>query len=155
VSINSNRIVPRLAAAYDVGGNGIHLRHGPYGQYSGRYKAAQIGAKSVVGHPPDTNFTYTGPSGPGRGVAPGFNSANYPLDTAFVFNAPLANTFMDPALTSPLTHEVSASYGVNIQNGRGYAEGSFVYRKTRDFIEDFQTTAQGFSHVLVSITDPA
>ena len=62
---------------------------------------------------------------------------------------------MDPDLKSPLTHEISASYGVNIRKGRGYAEGSFVYRKTRDFIEDFQTTAQGVSHVLVSITDPS
>ncbi|HMF92753.1 MAG TPA: TonB-dependent receptor [Vicinamibacterales bacterium] len=155
VSINSNRIVPRLAAAYDVRGNGAHVVHVTYGQYSGRYNEAQIGANSVVGNPPDINFTYTGPPGRGREFAPGFDLANYPLDSAFVFNAPLANTFMDPDLKSPLTHEVSASYGVNIRNGRGYAEGSFVYRKTRDFVEDFQTTAQGVSHVFVSITDPA
>jgi hypothetical protein len=129
--------------------------HVTYGQYSGRYNEAQIGANSVVGNPPDINFTYTGPTGQGRDFAPGFNLANYPLDTAFVFNAPLANTQMDPDLKSPLTHEISASYGVNIRKGRGYAEGSFVYRKTRDFIEDFQTTAQGVSHVLVSITDPS
>src|SRR5262249_24471795 len=78
-----------------------------------------------------------------------------PLDSAFVFNAPLANTIMDPDLKSPLTHEITASYGVNIRNGRGYAEGSYVYRRQRDFIEDFQTLEQGFSHVFVSITDPA
>jgi hypothetical protein len=155
VSIDSNRIVPRLAAAYDVRGNGNHVVHVTYGQYSGRYNEAQIGANSVIGNPPDINFIYTGPTGQGRDFAPGLNLANYPLDTAFVFNAPLANTIMDPDLKSPLTHEVSASYGVNIRNGRGYAEGSFVYRKTRDFIEDFQTTAQGISHVFVSITDPA
>jgi TonB-dependent receptor-like protein len=153
VSINSNRIVPRLAAAYDVGGNGNHVVHATYAQYSGRYNEAQIGANSLVGNPPDINFTYTGPTGEGRNFAPGFNLANYPLDTAFVFNAPRANTIMDPSLKSPLTHEVTASYGVNIASGRGFAEGTFVYRKTRDFIEDFQTTAQGFSHVLVSITD--
>ena len=35
-----------------------------------------------------------------------------------------------------------------------HAEGSCVFRRTRDLIEDFQTTANGFSHVLVSITDP-
>jgi hypothetical protein len=153
-SIDSNRIVPRLAAAYDVRGNGDHVVHATYAQYSGRYNEAQIGANSLVGNPPDINFTYAGPSGQGRAFAPGFNLANYPLDTAFVFNAPRANTIMDPNLKSPLTHEVTASYGVNLAAGRGYAEGTFVYRKTRDFIEDFQTTAQGFSHVLVSITDP-
>jgi hypothetical protein len=153
-SIDANRIVPRLALAYDVLGNGAHVLHATYAQYSGRYNEAQIGANSLVGNPPDINFTYTGPSGQGRDFAPGFNLANYPLDTAFVFNAPRANTIMDPNLTSPLTHEITASYGVNLLQGRGYAEGTFVYRKTRDLVEDFQTTAQGFSHVLVSITDP-
>src|SRR3954447_4965485 len=62
---------------------------------------------------------------------------------------------MDPGLKSPLTHERSPSSALNTRNGRAYPEVSFVYRKTRDFIEDFQTTAQGVSHVLVSITDPA
>jgi Carboxypeptidase regulatory-like domain/TonB-dependent Receptor Plug Domain len=153
-SIDSNRIVPRLATAYDVLGNGSHVLHLTYGQYSGRYNEAQIGANSLVGNPPDINFTYTGPDGQGRSFGPGFDLANYPVSTAFVFNAPRANTVMDPSLKSPLTHEITASYGVNLFAGRGYAEGSFVYRKVRDFIEDFQTTAQGFSHVLVSTTDP-
>jgi hypothetical protein len=153
-SIDSNRIVPRLAVAYDVLGNGNQVVHATYAQYSGRYNEAQIGANSLVGNPPDINFTYTGPDGQGRGFAQGFNLANYPLDTAFVFNAPRANTLMDPNLKSPLTHEITASYGVNLRSGRGYAEGTYVYRKTRDFIEDFQTTATGFSHVFVSITDP-
>ena len=62
------------------------------------------------GIPPDINFIYTGPAGQGRGFAPGFNLANYPLNTAFVFSAPLANTFMAPGLKSPLTHEFTASY---------------------------------------------
>jgi len=153
-SIDSNRIVPRLAAAYDVLGNGVHVVHVTYGQYSGRYNEAQIGANSLVGNPPDINFTYTGPDGQGRSFAPGFNLANYPVSTAFVFNAPRANTIMDPNLKSPLTHEITASYGVNLLAGRGYAEGTFVYRKMRDLVEDFQTTAQGFSHVFVSNTDP-
>jgi hypothetical protein len=153
-SIDSNRIVPRLAVAYDVRGNGDHVIHATYAQYSGRYNEAQIGANSLVGNPPDINFTYTGPAGQGRGFSPGFDLANYPLDTAFVFNAPRANTIMDPNLKSPLTHEITASYGVNLQSGRGFAEGTFVWRKMRDFIEDFQTTAQGTSHVFVSITDP-
>src|SRR5207248_5985538 len=128
--------------------------HFTYGQYSGRYNEAQIGANSLVGNPPDINFTYTGPAGQGRSFAPGFSLANYPLSSAFVFNAPRANTFMDPGLKSPLTHEFTASYGANLWTGRGYAEAAYVFRKTRDLIEDFQTTANGFSHVLVSITDP-
>ena len=141
-------------ALWDIGGNGRHIVHLTYGQYAGRYNEAQIAANSPVGNPPDINFTYGGPAGQGRGFSPGFNLANYPLASAFVFNAPLANTFMSADLKSPLTHEVTASYGVNLWSGRGYAEGAYVFRRTRDLIEDFQTAANGSSHVLVSITAP-
>jgi hypothetical protein len=155
LSIDSNRIVPRLAASWDLKGDGNRIVHLTYGQYSGRYNEAQIVANSPVGNPPDINFTYAGPVGQGRDFAPGFNLSNYPLSSAFVFNAPLANTFMAPGLKSPLTHEFTASYGANLWNGRGYAEGAYVWRRTRDLIEDFQTLANGSSHVLVSITDAA
>src|SRR4029079_12111459 len=124
-----------------------HVVHLFYGQYSGRYNEAQIGANSPVGNPPDINFTYVGPSGTGRSFAPGFDLANYSLASAFVFAAPLANTVMDPNLKSPLTHEVQASYGTSLMHGRGYTEVTYVFRKQRDFVEDFQTTAQGSTHV--------
>jgi hypothetical protein len=154
LSVDSNRIVPRLSAAWDTSGNGDHVVHVTYGQYSGRYNEAQIGANSLVGTPPDINFTYTGPAGQGRSFAPGFDLSNYPLATAFVFAAPRANTFMAPNLKSPLTHEVALTYGTNLGNGRGYASGSYIFRRTVNLVEDFQSTANGFSHVLVSITDP-
>jgi hypothetical protein len=154
ISVNNNRIVPRLAAAWDVEGTGRHIVHLTYGQYAGRYNEAQIAANSPVGNPPDINFTYAGPAGEGRTFAPGFALENYPLASAFVFNAPLANTLMAADLKSPLTHEFTVSYGANLWNGRGYAEGAYVMRRTHDLVEDFQTTANGFSHVLVSVTDP-
>ena len=154
LSVNSNRIVPRAAVAWDVEGTGNQVVHVTYGQYSGRYNEAQIAANSPVGNPPDINFTYAGPAGQGRGFAPGFDLANYPLASAFVFNAPLANTFMAPDLKSPLTHEFTVSYGANLGDGRGYAEAAYVLRRTHDLVEDFQSMANGVSHVLVSITDP-
>jgi len=153
-SINSNRIVPRFAAAWDVKGNGNQVVHLTYGQYSGRYNEAQIGANSPVGNPPDINFVYTGPSGQGRNFAPGFNLANYPVNTAFVFSAPLANTFMASGLKTPLTHEFTASIGQNIKNGKGFGEVAYIHRVTHNLIEDFQDTTTGVSHVFVSITDP-
>ena len=154
LSIDSNRIVPRLAVSWDSRGDGNHIVHFTYGQYSGRYNEAQIGANSFVGNPPDINFTYTGPAGQGRTFAPGFNLANYPLSTAFVYSAPRANTFMDAGLKSPLVHEFTVSYGESLFGGRGYAEAAYLYRRTRDLVEDFQTIASGVSHVFVSITDP-
>src|SRR5262252_542847 len=41
VSIDNNRIVPRLAVGYDVNGDGDHIIHATYAQYSGRYNEAQ------------------------------------------------------------------------------------------------------------------
>ena len=46
VSINSGRIVPRLAMSWDVTGTGNQIAHFTYGQYSGRYIESQIGANS-------------------------------------------------------------------------------------------------------------
>jgi len=154
-SVSSNRIVPRLAVAYDLSGNGNKVVHATYGQYSGRYNEAQIGANSPVGNPADINFTYTGPAGQGRDFAPGFNLANYPVSTAFVFSAPTANVIMDPSLKSPLTHEFTLSYGSSILSGRGYFDATYVARIMRDFVEDIQDTTTGITHVFVSNTDPA
>jgi hypothetical protein len=154
LSVDSNRIVPRLAASWDRRGDGARVVRVSYGQYSGRYNEAQIGANSLVGNPPDINFTYTGPPGQGRDFTPGFNLANYPVSTAFVFSAPRANTLMDPHLKSPVNHELMLSYSESLFGGRGYAEASYVYRRMRDLVEDFQTTANGVTHIFVSNTDP-
>ena len=42
--------MPRLALAYDINGNGDKIVHVTYGQYSGRYDEAQMGANSPVGN---------------------------------------------------------------------------------------------------------
>ena len=60
---STNRIVPRLAVGYDVKGNGNHVVHVTYGQYSGRYNEAQIGANSPVGIPRFRRRLYQGPAG--------------------------------------------------------------------------------------------
>jgi hypothetical protein len=43
----------------------------------------------------------------------------------------------------------STSIGTNLFSQRGYAEASYVFRKTTDLIEDFQTVAGGFTDVVV------
>ena len=148
LSVENNRIVPRLATSYDIAGNGDHVVHVTYGQYSGRYNEAQIGGNSPVGNPADIFSLYQGPAGQGIGFAPGLNISNYPVtpDNASVV-VPLANVFTDPGMKSPLVHEFTTSYGVNIKRGVGYAEAAFVYRKTTNMIEDFITLDNGFTHV--------
>lgn len=151
VSIQNNRIVPRLAAAYDITGTGDHIVHASYGQYSGRYNEAQIGKNSPVGNAPEIDSFYRGPAGQGYGFAAGTNVANYPINSANSAAAdPTQNVFMAPGTVSPLTHEFTASYGANLFARRGYGEVSYVARKTTDLIEDFQTIAGGVTDVVLS-----
>ena len=150
VSVDTSRIVPRLGLAYDVNGDGNHVIHAGYGQYSGRYDEAQIGANSPVGNPPDIEPIYQGPAGQGVGFAPGFNLANYPItSTNASVSDPTQNVKMDPNLQSPLVHEFLGSYGTKIGN-KGYGEVSYVFRLTHDLIEDYQTLQTGFTNVVVN-----
>jgi outer membrane receptor protein involved in Fe transport len=151
VSIDNNRIVPRLAVGYDVNGDGDHIIHATYAQYSGRYNEAQVGKNSPVGNPPEIDANYTGPDGQGYAFAPGFSLANYPINAANAsVSDPTKNVFMAPGTKSPLTHEFTLSYGTNLSNGRGYAELSYIARTTHDLIEDFQTLAGGTTNVVVN-----
>jgi carboxypeptidase family protein/TonB-dependent receptor-like protein len=149
-SVDAPRIVPRLAVAYDVKGDGNHIWHVTYGQYAGRYNESQIGANSPVGNPAEIQSVYRGPAGTGIGFAPGTNIANYPVtpDNAAVAD-PLQNIFMEEGLKSPLVHEFSTSYGVSTLDGRGYVEGSYVFRNTNSLIEDFQDLTTGTTTVVV------
>jgi outer membrane receptor protein involved in Fe transport len=147
LSVNSNRIVPRLSTSYDINGNGDHVVHLTYGQYSGRYNEAQVGGNSPVGNPADIFTIYAGPAGQGVNFAPGFDVKNYPVNADASLTVPTANIFTDPNLKSPLVHEVTASYGVNINRGKGYAEAAYIYRKTTNIIEDFITRADGTTPV--------
>jgi hypothetical protein len=151
VSISNNRIVPRLAIGYDVKGDGNHVIHASYGQYSGRYNEAQVGKNSPVGNPAEIDAIYQGPAGQGYAFAQGFNLANYPINSSnAAVSDPTKNVFMADGTKSPLTHEFSLSYGENLFNGRGYAEVSYVLRKTNGLIEDFQRLSDGSTNVVVN-----
>jgi hypothetical protein len=144
LSVKNNRIVPRLSVGYDVQGNGNHVIHATFGQYSGRYNEAQIGGNSPVGNPADIFSFYQGPAGAGIGFAPGLDPKNYPVTPANAsVSVPTANIFTDPNMKTPLVSEFTASYGLSIKNGKGYAEASYVHRKTSNMIEDFITIADG------------
>jgi Carboxypeptidase regulatory-like domain len=153
-SVITNRIVPRLALSYDVRGNGSNVVHVTYGQYSGRYQENQIGGNSPVGNPADIFSLYQGPAGQGIGFAPGLNVANYPVnpDNASI-TVPLANVFIDQNTKSALTHEVTASYGLTIANGKGYTEAAYIHRSTGSLIEDFITRADGVTDVVLNGID--
>ena len=143
--VRVNTVVPRLAAAYDVAGTGRHVVHATYGWYAGRYNEAQIGNNTNVGNPDLLIGVYTGPAGQGRSFAPGFNTANY--ETVFG-SFPTANVFFDASLRAPVVREFSTSYGISLNNGRGYIEGGYVHRRTAHLIEDFVQLSNGVTTVV-------
>jgi hypothetical protein len=151
VSIDTNRVVPRLALAYDLGGDGDKIVHVTYGQYSGRYNDGQIGRNSPVGNSPSIDAAYQGPAGQGVDFGPGLDPANYPIapGNASVTD-PTQNVFMSSGTKSPLTHEFSVSFGEELFGGRGYAEVSYVGRTTNGLIEDFLTLQSGSTNVNVN-----
>ena len=153
VSINTNpRLVPRLGLSYDIRGTGSSMAHVTYGQYSGRYNEAQVGNNSPVGNPNYLPLFYQGPAGQGWAFAQstGMNLANYPI-TASNFagspEAPTANVFVDDDLKTPLVHEFTLSYG-NALGRRGFAEVSYIWRKTTSMVEDFITAGDTTDVVL-------
>jgi hypothetical protein len=51
-------------------------------------------------------------------------------------------------MSSPLVKEFTTSYGMNIRDGKGYAEASYIWRNTSNFIEDFISLANGVTNVV-------
>jgi hypothetical protein len=155
-SVSTNpRVVPRLGIGYDIRGDGAHVIHATYGQYSGRYQENQVGPNSPVGNPAYLRTFYQGPAGSGRSFAPGLVVGNYPVTPANVgaIEVPLANIFVDEDLKTALTHEATLSYGTAFGNRRGYAEASYVFRKTTNMIEDFINRDSGTTHVVFAGVD--
>ena len=147
-SVDAPRIVPRLSVAYDVKGDGNQVVHMTYGQYAGRYNESLIGANSPVGNPAEIISGYQGPAGQGYNFAPGMNIANYPINSSNTsVSDPLQNVFVEDGMRSPIVHEFSTTYGANLFAGRGYAEGSYIFRRTVNLIEDFADLTTGTTDV--------
>ena len=68
IGADTNTLVPRVAATWDIRGNGRLVAQGTWGHYSGRYSEAQFAGNSDVGNPSLLWYVYTGPRGPGPGL---------------------------------------------------------------------------------------
>ena len=141
--VDSHAVVPRLAAAYDLLGDGRYVLRSTYGRYSGRYNEVQFGRNTNVGQPDNLVGVYLGPPGQGRSFAPGFETSNY-LTVAGEF--PTVNVLFDDDLRSPITKEFTLSAGTALTT-RGYALVTYVHRTVGDFVEDFVDLGTGSTNV--------
>ena len=142
-TVDTDTFVPRLAATYDVLGNGRLVAQSTYAWYSGKYSEAQFALNTDVGNPSLLYGIYTGPAGEGLNFAPGFDPDNY---QTFYAEFPTANVFFDEGLSAPVSREFTASLGS--QFGPGFVKGTFVRRTMHNFVEDFATLEEGSTTVI-------
>ena len=143
VTVDTDTFVPRLAATYDVLGNGRLVAQSTYAWYSGKYSEAQFASSTDVGNPALLYGIYVGPAGQGLNFAPGFDPNNY---ETFFAQFPTANVFFEDGLSAPVNREFTASLGSQI--GRGFVKGTFVRRAMNNFVEDFSTLEDGSTTIV-------
>jgi hypothetical protein len=139
-SIHVQTIVPRMAAAFDLTGDGKTILQATYAHYAGKYNDVEFSRDTNVGNPDRYVLQYTGPAGEGRDFAAGFDPANYTVPVSGTF--PTANVFFGDDLRSPRTKEFTVGLAREIGQ-KGYARASYVNRKATDFVEDFITVDGG------------
>jgi Carboxypeptidase regulatory-like domain/TonB-dependent Receptor Plug Domain len=144
-SVNTDTVVPRLAATFDATGDGKVVLQTTYGHYAGKYSENQFANNTNVGNPSNVVFDYVGPPGRGLEFAPGFDLANYDGPVSGTF--PTANVFFEDGLHSPLTREFTASVGSQL-TPRVYAKGTYIWRKLTGAIDDFIDTTTGQTTVI-------
>lgn len=146
VAVDTDRVVPRLGASFDLLGDGRFRADATYAQYAGGYNANIVSSNSNVNNPSLVQYLYVGPPGKGRDFDPGFDLNNYvPVFARF----PSANVFFENDLHSPVTEEITLGFGAQLGR-KGYIEATYIDRDMDDLIESFITLDLGTT----SIVDP-
>lgn len=149
-TIDSAVLVPRLAASYDVRGDGMYRFDLTYGQYAGPYSEAQLASNIDVANPLGLLYLYIGPPGVGYDFAPAYDFGNQ-LGTSYTIRRASSgnqNIFVDPDIRPPIVDEVTLAAGRELRRG-GFLKAIYTCRDYRDLVEDFTTTTTGVSEVLV------
>ena len=139
-SIDAQTLVPRMAGAFDLTGDGKTSVQGTYAHYAGKYNDVQFSRNTNVGNADRVVMNYSGPAGEGRTFAAGFDPANYTVALSGTF--PTANVFFGDGLESPLTREYTVALAREIGQ-TGYVRATYVSRTATNFVEDFITVDGG------------
>ena len=128
VGVDTDTFVPRLAAAYDVQGNGKHVFHVTYGHYCGPVQRGADRRQQQRRQPgPDCSAsTRVRPDRAAASRRASTRRTTRPSSGQF----PTANVFFEDGLSSPIVKEFTVSYGADLMNGRGYAEGKLHLPQT-------------------------
>ena len=145
VGADTDTWVPRLAATYDLLGNGKWVLQGTYAHYAGKYSEAQFVNNTDVANPSLVIYPYEGPAGQGLDFAPAFNLSN--LGAPIFGNFPTANVQFADGLHSPVNKEFTLSAGGEIGT-RGYAKVTYVQRRLTGVLEDFINLQNGQTEVV-------
>ena len=152
-TVDTQAIVPRLAASYDPLGDGRYSIQATYSHYSGKYSEAQFAENTNVGNPSLLFGYYVGPTHECPGLpsataldCPGLDPDNY---VTFLGRFPTQNVFTDERLNSPVTQEFTLSSGTTLGT-RGYFQATYVRRRASSFVEDYQDLTTGAT----TLTDP-
>ena len=141
VPVDTSALVPRLAASYDVRGDGKYKVDITYAEYAGKYNESQFGANTTAGNPNLLYYLYAGQDCIGFGCVQSPEVA--PADWLLVYaNFPTQNQLFDADLSSPTAKEFTVSGGVELGRG-GYAKLTYSNREFTDFVEDFVEFSNG------------
>jgi len=137
VTVDTDRLVPRMGASYDVRGDGRYRFDATYAQYSGKYSEAQFAENTTVGVPRGVFSDYVGPECVGFDCADAFDFNNY---EPFAAQDGTANIVMASDIQSPVVTEYTLAGGMELQRG-GYVKAVYTNREYDDFIENFICTS--------------
>ena len=150
VTVDTDAMVPRLGASYDLRGDGKYRFDATYASYAGKYSESQFAANTDVGAPPGLLYFYVGPEGQGYDFAPA-----YDFDNQLGFNYVIVsacdgtqNVFVAPDVSSPVVDELTLSAGMELERG-GFLKAVYTQRDYDDFVESFVDTTTGTTEVLV------
>ena len=126
-------ITPRLAAIWDVNGNGAWVTQLSYGEYSGQVLQGATDNSSVVGNPAEYDYAYLG--------GPGNLRSSYDLAHPFFVFDPSRyrhSSLIDPNLKMPTMEEVSISIK-HADGQNGIWSAAFSRRRWKNFVDDFKS----------------